>query len=289
MGKQLQRYIFGDQDQSACAILVGNMKGVKPPLGYTIIELMIVLAISGLMFLIAANFISGKEESSSFTEGTNEFVTDMQSVINQVNDGQYSDISINCVSGVGGTLTFPSGGSQGTNPDCVFLGKFLYFTQGTNADNYMTFSLAGNRLDSVSGGPATTLAEINPTPIVGATDLTTQANIPQALDVKSMHVTVSGTTYTAYGLGFIQSAGTLDPITGDLENGAQTVSLVYSPNLNAANLTKAQAVNDITGNVAFADSAVMCLTDGGKTAELTFGDNTSNANQLSVGLVVTPC
>lgn len=105
------------------------MKGVKQPLGYTIIEVMIVLAISGLMFLIAANFISGKEESTSFTEGTNEFVTDMQSVINQVTDGQYSDISFQCVSS-GGTLSFPSGGSQGTNPACVFLGKFLYFPQG---------------------------------------------------------------------------------------------------------------------------------------------------------------
>lgn len=266
------------------------MKGVKQPLGYTIIEVMIVLAISGLMFLIAANFISGKEESTAFTEGTNEFVTDMQSVIDQVSDGQYSDISFNCFSGVGGTLTFPGAGTQGTNPACVFLGKFLYFTQGTNADNYLTFSLAGNRLDSATGDSATTLAEINPTPIdQGSVNLTTRATIPQQLDVKSMQVTVGASTNAAYGIGFIQSAGTVDPVTGQLDNGAQMVSLVYSPTLNAPNLPENSAVTDITGNVAFANSAVMCITDGTKTAEITFGDSSDGADQLSVGLVVTPC
>lgn len=150
--------------------------------------------------------------------------------------------------------------------------------------------MAGNRIGCGCGNEATTLAELNPTPIdQGSVNLTTQSTIPQQIDVKSIHVTVGASTNVAYGLGFIQSAGTIDPVTNQLENGAQTVSLVYSPTLNAPNLPENSAVTDITGNVAFADSAVMCLTDGARTAEITFGDSSSDADQLSVGLVVTPC
>lgn len=279
---------------TACVILEGNMKGGKLPLGYTIIEVMIVLAVSAVMFLIAANFISGKQSSTAFTEGTNEFDTEMQSVINQVTDGQYSDVQFTCTSGAGGALTFSLSASpsstQGTNPPCVYLGKFLYFIQGANPTDYETFSLAGNRQDNATGGPATTLAELNATPIIGGgIDLTTQSSIPQQIEVKSMHATVSGNTFQVYGLGFIQSAGTLDPLTGELSNGAQTIGLVYDPNLNAPDLTEAQAATDITSSIAFADSAQICLTDGTRTAEITFGDNNSNANQLSANLVVTPC
>ena len=69
------------------------MNGGKRPLGYTIIEVMIVLAVSGVMFIIAASFISGKQESTAFTEGANEFASQLQQTIAEVADGQYSDVT----------------------------------------------------------------------------------------------------------------------------------------------------------------------------------------------------
>ena len=78
----------------------------KQPLGYTIIEVMIVLAVSGLMFIIAATFINGKQQRATFTAGVNEMASELQNVIEQVNDGSYADVPLNCVSAGAG---FPSG------------------------------------------------------------------------------------------------------------------------------------------------------------------------------------
>lgn len=54
------------------------MKGGKSPLGYTVVEVMIVLAVSGIMFLVAANFINGKQQKTSFANGVNEMASRIQ-------------------------------------------------------------------------------------------------------------------------------------------------------------------------------------------------------------------
>src|SRR4051812_28553600 len=105
------------------------MNGGKLPLGYTVIEVMIVLAVSGLMFVIATNFISGKQAKTSFTAGSNELASKVQDLIGEVNDGKYSDIPLSCSANIGGPTSVSDGApdaeTQGTNPQCVFLGKIL--------------------------------------------------------------------------------------------------------------------------------------------------------------------
>jgi prepilin-type N-terminal cleavage/methylation domain-containing protein len=262
------------------------MNGGRRPQGYTIIEVMIVLAISGVMFVIAASFISGKEASSAFTEGTNEFASQLQTYISQVTDGQYSDVNLTCnVAVPGNTLTFNTAASgssiQGTNSQCDFLGKFIHFSVSSDPTSYEVFSLAGARTDD-------TLASA--TPVIGnGIDLTDQNTIPQSLRVVDVKVTdTGGATHNSYGIGFVQSQADCD-VNDSCVSGAQTVYMVYSPGLNVpvgATLDELAASTAIAGNLNTATAADICLTDGTRYAELTIGDSSSSGSQLNVNVDV---
>lgn len=191
------------------------MKGARTPAGYTIVEVMIVLAVSGMMFLIAANFISGKQEATSFPQGVNELASSIQNTIAQVSDGQYSDLDLVCnfsydqlapqnshittlkLSTVYHTTTNNSANDlQGQNYECIFLGKVLEFDASDTAvsaiQQYQTFTLAGGRLDfnnqPIIPDPGPDPGTFYPTPLDNdgpkAIDaLTVQSYVPENLSV----------------------------------------------------------------------------------------------------------
>lgn len=265
------------------------MKGGKRPLGYTIIEVMIVLAVSGVMFVIAASFISGKEESTAFTEGTNEFASQLQTIIAQVVDGQYSDISFSCAvnpisDGLSFNKTAPQPNStQGTNSACDFLGKFMHFSEANDPTAYEVFSLANARTSE-------SLTYV--TPVTGdGIDLTVQQTIPQSLQVQDVKVTDSttGIVSTSYGIGFTQSQGSC--LNNNCITGAQTVNMIYSPGLDAPNgatLTESEAKIAITGHLSTASAAVICLTDGNRYAKISLGNSSNASSPLYVNVMVMP-
>jgi type II secretory pathway pseudopilin PulG len=281
------------------------MKGAITPVGYTIIEVMIVLAVSGLMFLIAADFISGKQESTSFPQGVNELASNLQNTIEQVNDGQYSDIDFTChftygnpqvnigSSGQQTTTNGLGGDTQGTNSACIFLGKVVHFDETVPGDisqqQYETFSLAGGRLDN-NGQPITTLSNDAPTPITPY--LTVQSTVPEHLNVIGMHLentarepTRYGGTFPPsglnyYGVGFIQNLGTTNQVGA--QNGAQPINLYYVNSFTTAE-SSTTAASLINGGslvpVQPNQEMVMCVTDSTQYAYIEIG---SANNQLDV-------
>lgn len=256
------------------------MKGGKAPLGYTIVEVLIVLAVSGMMFVIAANFINGKQQKTAFTQGVNEMASRIQDTIEQVTDGKYSDIPFNCSAATPVQITSNSAATQGTNPPCVFVGKFLQFEDNNVPTSYEVFSLAADR-SKTSLGPDVAPVRSDD----GAVDLTTQQTIPQNLSLSSTKINIadaSGTTHGLnYGFGFTQSQGTAGAVNGTYASGAQTVNLVYSPDLNAPT-SEIGAIGAIKGKVALAKSATFCLTDGTYYAQFSIGGIGSNGNRLGV-------
>jgi prepilin-type N-terminal cleavage/methylation domain-containing protein len=255
--------------------------GKRPVSGYTIIEVMIVLAVSGVMFLIAASFINGKQARTAFTAGVNQMASNLQDIIEQVTDGKYSDIPLSC-SFIGGSLTFPVGTTnlQGTNADCVFLGKIFHFQEGglsgTAAQQYEIFSLAGGREATDTTGivtPKDADAQV-------ITTLTDQQTTPQSLDVSK--VTFNNGVVTSYGLGFLQ--GQIDP-TNNPHNITPSVGIYYVSGLVAGN-AQGTAVGIIGGgsNLLPAKNVDVCLTDGTRYADITVGSNGSSGSQLVVNV-----
>src|SRR4051812_20289476 len=101
--------------------------------GYTIVEVMIFMAVSGFMFVIAAYFVNGKQASAEFRQGMNSANTVVQQVMNQINSSFYpSQENFTCKI-TGKPHLFATPNKLGTNQECVFLGSVLQF--GTPADN----------------------------------------------------------------------------------------------------------------------------------------------------------
>lgn len=265
------------------------MKGGKRPLGYTIVEVMIVLAISGVMFLIAATFINGKQQSAAFRAGVNQMASNLQNIINQVSEGQYSDIPLNC-SSVGGTVAFGAAvnNGQGTNPDCIFLGKVVHFSVNNVQDNYEVISVAGSRADS-TGALSTSVSDADAQYIPG---LTEQQVVPQSLQVNEVQFANSkGRTKYSCGLGFMQSLASYSG--GILNNQALTVEMYYVSGLGdnmSGDGNGDQGEEQIQGNLIAADSVNIYVTDGTYWADIVIGTNGTGTDddQLAVSVNMLP-
>lgn len=249
----------------------------RQPLGYTIVEVLIVLTVSAFMFVIAANFINGKQERTAFNQGSNEFVSQLQSIVDDVKDGHYSDVPINC-STASGPITFPAAVSpgQGSNQDCVFMGKLVHFYRaGTPLpERYEVIPLAAKRANTGS-----LLSDVAP-----IRDLITQVTVPQSLDISSVlsginGVRVKDSTGTHYGwsIGFAQSL-----IIG---GSTQPLSIVYNnPSLNNVGpvVVGSAPPYPINGlNTLVAQSATICVTDNTRKAKIIIG---GNGNQLNIDI-----
>ncbi|HET7060452.1 MAG TPA: prepilin-type N-terminal cleavage/methylation domain-containing protein [Candidatus Saccharimonadales bacterium] len=273
-------------------MLGGKNKQHRQPLGYTIVEVMIVLAVSGMMFLIAANFINGKQERAAFTQGSNDTVSKLQGVVEDITDGHYSDVPIQCVVPADNSrleLNPSANDVQGQNPDCVFLGKIMRFyapDAGGNKTNYSLYSIAAAR--QITGFPDN---------LVGAIpNLTIQSVIPQSLYVKDMTVTDTGTppgTHSnVFNIGFAQGIGNVSGEGVYLTGAQQPVRLIY------ANTTSGNESNIAGLTIQSAKSATICLTDGTRYAQILIGavvggaGNSNNDNQLNISaqqLGTNPC
>lgn len=255
----------------------------KQPLGYTIVEVLIVLAISGMMFVVATVFIAGKQANTQFTTGTHQFAAEMQSIAEQVTDGQYSDIPFTCTPGAT-KLSFivQATDNQGQNSNCEFIGKIVHF-DGVGSGGYQILPIAGSRLDkNNSGNPATDFNSARATVIYdagGGVDLTKQKVIPQGLTLKSIKVTESGGTHTDYSFGFTQGLGISDNSgSGSYKSGAQISQLSYA---DQSSLGAAAKTAVDSSKMGAASKVEICITDGPRNALITIDITNSQLNVIT--------
>jgi prepilin-type N-terminal cleavage/methylation domain-containing protein len=260
----------------------------KQPLGYTIIEVMIVLAVSGVMFIIAAQFINGRQEKTSFTAGVNAMASEINDVIEQVNDGRYTDIPLNCDT-LGGHAVASQDtdlpvntNKQGTNQQCIFRGKMMHF-YGSPTNSYDIISFADSRQNFL---PETTSVHST---VEGVKDITVQSAIPQGLYVYKFYIEDSSGALNSTpdnNIMFLQSPGNYDPGTQSYASGAQSLELAYKDVGYADSLSGFE--NSITGgaNMPFTNAAAICLSDGHQYAMLKIGDPTTNSSQLTVNVTM---
>lgn len=152
--------------------------------GYTIVEVMIVIAVTGALFVSAAVLISGRQQQTQFGQAIREVRSQIQQVITEVNNGFYpSRNNFSCtVTGAGAPQFAVANNAQGTNEGCVFLGKAIQFqVQGTDPEQFRVLSIAG-RQRSAAGDEVASLAQAQPRAIApdgGAIQV--DASVTQAL------------------------------------------------------------------------------------------------------------
>ncbi|MEI7758803.1 MAG: hypothetical protein WCJ05_01330 [bacterium] len=112
--------------------------------GFTIIEVMIVLASTGALLIIAMTVIGGQVASTNFQTGTRSFATQLQNIANQVTSGQYSVSNINCSTSPAGPvkITISSGANNQGGNGCVFAGKNIYIDKYGSSGSMYVFPVA---------------------------------------------------------------------------------------------------------------------------------------------------
>jgi len=265
------------------------MIGGNKPHGYTIVEVLIFLAISSLMFLLAAAFISGKQSAVEFKQGSNDINTQIRSVVNDVSNGQYPPAStFSCTSPVLGTnpptISSVMATAQGANGGCIFLGKVMQFNVGSIATAYNIYTVAA-RQTGPTGAAVTTFMDARPIAVdSGVVNLTQKNSLQNGLVITKVlqcKLDCSGTNGTPIGsFGFFGSLGNYGLSQSTVpESGAQTVVTASIPGSNfgdseaaaAANIN-AQAKNISTTNIVGNGSYILlCFQNGNKKGSVSIG------------------
>jgi len=133
--------------------------------GFTIVEVLIVLAVSSILLLSAIALVSGRQNQTEFTTGINDFKQQLQQLINETASGSYPNSGgFTCNANPGQPVTFSAGAAnnQGTNQGCIFLGKAIQFGLGPTDDQIGVIPLVGNEYESDGVTPVSTIGQAVP-------------------------------------------------------------------------------------------------------------------------------
>ena len=143
--------------------------------GYTILEVMIFIAVSSLMLVMAISAFSGRQADVEFTQAVRDLESRIQDSINDVSTGYFFNSgNYNCtVGGSGVSITTGGSDKQGESDDCLFIGKAIQLAPSSGSNKLSIFTLVGAR--SVFNGPnagadVSSVAEAGPEVVDGATE-----------------------------------------------------------------------------------------------------------------------
>ena len=213
-----------------------QLLSTKKQTGFTIMEVLIVLGVTGALFISAVALISGRQNRTEFTIAINNVVTQIQQTISDVGTGFYpSANNIKCTINVATAAPQFTAGTdtQGTNSACTFMGKAIQFgVKNTDPEKFATYSLAGLRL-KVDGADAANVTEANPKVMVLSTAVptdppTAMGVLQNGLQTGKVTYTQAGTTKDAVAIAFVSD---LSQNSDGLVSGAQNVNVypIQSP------------------------------------------------------------
>lgn len=255
--------------------------------GFTIVETLIVLAVTGFIFVSIVGLVAGRQNKTEFQQAINNITGQIQQTITEVQKGYFPSSTYRC--NATGSISFtPNVGTQGSSQGCMFIGKVTQFAvHGTDPQQFNVFTLVGCQFKTClnKGDIATTPAEVKPVVDQYVTD---NESLENGLVAKKMtYKTGGGATQNATGaMGFLSSFGSASCGTGsDLCSGSQQVGL-YAVNTTALDSDTSAVQSAISvANLVQADSVAICFESGTTTqaGTVTIG---GQGQQLSVSLTI---
>lgn len=244
--------------------------------GFTIVETLIVLAVTSSLFVMAAIVINGRQQKTDFQVGIRNLQQQIQQVINETRSGYYpSSGTFNCSATAGSNVRLTAGSNtQGQNQDCTFVGKTLVVGGNSHRDNYTVYSLAGKR--TLSNGDDVKLAkDANITAIAPSTvnpsspDSAITTPIPNGLTYVWGLPVGGAQTANAFPLAFLSNFASFSGSDVTNQGGSQQIGLngfsvqptwsTYTSDANAINAEAAKA----SPYPAYDSGAQLCFKSGG--------------------------
>ena len=217
--------------------------------GFTIVEVLIVLAVTTALFLSAAFLITGRQNQTEFDQAIQQVRSEIQQAVSDVTNGYYPNLNnFQCTVGASGPqITAATGVGQGTNSGCIFVGKVLQFgVASTKPEQFLAYTLAG--LQSVGSNDSSSLADATPVVIAPSSSQPTVPNDTKVSVLENglttLFMKVNGVSIGALALT------TLPPYSGSALSNAQQVQLIAVPgtSLNDTEPGAAQKINTAMAN-----------------------------------------
>lgn len=113
------------------------------PRGFTIVEVLVVVAVTGALFVSVVLLVAGRQQKAQFEQAVNNITAQIETAINETQSG-YPGETLGCRN-TGSTYTT-------TSPDssCIFLGKALQFTTNANERSRVGVHTIVGKRDSTS-------------------------------------------------------------------------------------------------------------------------------------------
>ncbi|MGZ6004594.1 MAG: type II secretion system protein [Candidatus Saccharimonadales bacterium] len=270
--------------------------------GFTIVEVMIVLAVTGLLIAGSVQILSGQQKFTEFYQTARDTQSQIDEVLSNTQNGYYSSFqNFDCSFSLGGPNIVAGSNPRGTNHECISMGRAIQMAPAGRANSYNVYNIIGLQYTNASNDTlSTTFAQAKPIALSNysggsyplAADTTEIHDLEYGLGAKSMTysapnpITPSITdTFNTGVVAFISSLGSYG--TSGLNSGNQQVGLYAykTVSLGASKDTAVQEINSRTSTFTTPVYQVdICFdNDGGRNAKITIG---SNGRQLSTDLKI---
>jgi len=240
--------------------------------GFTVIEVMIVLIITGALFASAAVLISGKQNATAFSQGIQQIQSQIQQIMNEVAIGHYPNPgNFKCISGAAGpVITSVGPNGQGANAGCIFVGKVMQFkVHGSDPESIMIYTVAGLQKRVTDQQDSQSLSDAQPLVVAPST---TQPLLPSASTNILMQngLTTVGNTASVNGMWYNDGAA-------DVQIGAVAFTTSFpQPGAGGVLASGSQQMNVVPINTSTTDASATATVDAINATLKTSPVNPSN-------------
>ncbi|MDZ7786538.1 MAG: hypothetical protein U5L95_05520 [Candidatus Saccharibacteria bacterium] len=198
--------------------------------GYTIVETLIYLAVTGALFVSAAILISGQQGKTEFQQTVREVESYIADVNNDISTGYYPNADVTCTRNSGSepgpeVVSSGSGEELGTRGECLYLGRLLHFApSGTTEQTLNTYTIIGTRRDiNDNTVDATSLETAGAKIFPGLVSDTRQFS--GVISFESLQYSDSGVDVDTGAFGFVSSVGTQSDLVGFGSSVSRTLAV----------------------------------------------------------------
>lgn len=221
------------------------IRGKQRFAGYTVVEVLIFLAVTAGLFVAAASVIGGQQARTEFSTAVKEFELKIGDIVNNVSTGYYPSLeNFSCSAGnSGGPALSTTPADQGTNGECVYLGRAIQFApDGVGKESYRVYTLIGRRLaPGASDEPIKNLTEAMPRLIARAT--AEPANTPDNSELLKF-----GGGLSVQAVQYLDGGAYVD--VGGIALASSIASTGFSSGISNGNITTRILVPDASLNTS---------------------------------------